>query len=108
MDSITREEGTYSFINGHFAIDCSCGNLDIEARVGDEYTNRMYRMASTGREIITKHTFYARDMIINSLLESHQEEEGDEPLSIICRNCERDFALTYESSREIAREIHAQ
>ena len=108
--SLTREEGVYTLVDGHFAIDCACGGEDISFRNHLQENNdfeQNYRDSSSTRVIeAPKHTFYINNIIVGSYLDTyHRKEEGDEPLVIICKSCKNELPLTYESSRGILKKL---
>lgn len=94
--SLTREEATYTLIDGHFAIDCACGNKGSMFEIRDQEANDIYELLRTFR---SQHTFYANNYIIKELF-----KEGDS-LEIICKSCKNEILFTYESYEEIMKKL---
>lgn len=100
--SITREEAVYTLVDGHFAIDCACGNVRGGIEISDADANAIYDLANTFRK--PKHTFYANNSLVLELL--YFAEENQNSLEIICNGCKREFLLTSESYKEIIDKIN--
>ncbi len=94
--SITRGEATYTLVDGHFAIDCACGNKGSRFEIKDQEANDIYELL---RNFRSQHTFYANRYIMKELL---RDSQG---LEFVCNGCKREFLLTSESYQEIIDKI---
>ena len=53
-----------------------------------------------------KHAFYVNLSVLKPWLEfGHSESEGENPLEVICKKCDRNFSFTHESFKELIGEI---
>ena len=115
---LETEEAKYFYdLSGycHFGIDCNCGGTD------GKYSGSHYKNASGWIENGTRlnrttrvsddedkflHTFYVSEtMFFPSLKLEHSEANGQEPLIIVCNDCQREFKFTMESYRNLITKI---
>lgn len=105
MQSIKRKEGTYGLEEGHFVIDCSCGNSEEEISFKDRYQQRDYNFVSFSRTHKPKNTFCMNEVVIEEWLGMGNGAVG-KALEFRCGNCQREFKLTRESYQQIIEEIN--
>jgi hypothetical protein len=111
IEYVKKPEGEYGIVAGHFFIDCKCGSslgctygesisfIEVEL----ERLEMAYKRIYEGSEI--KHTFYIGNVALESLLESHHEEKGENtPLVLICNGCKSTLPLTMALYKQIQEE----
>lgn len=97
--SLKREEATYTLVDGHFAIDCACGNKGSRFEIRDGERNDIDELLKNFR---SQHTFYANRYVMKKLL----ADSPGNSLEFACKGCKREFLLTSESYQEIIDKIN--
>ncbi|HLC73828.1 MAG TPA: hypothetical protein VJH20_04305 [Candidatus Nanoarchaeia archaeon] len=88
----------------HFGIDCACLGKDGKYN-GSHYKNTdegfeetIKNYQSLRSETKYQHTFYLNEsLFLNKLYDKHKKSKDQEPLVIVCNDCEREFSFTHES-----------
>ena len=110
MPPITRREGTYNMVEGHFSFDCKCGNIENGVKFEPNSKREIFPidvMYGIASPIQVRHTFYMNKGMLESFLGVESDGEVLFPKSIKfkCRSCSQKVTLTPESYLQITGEI---